>query len=251
MPATLAPRLGAKRAIAAIIIFVIADLVFQLIAVVSSTVAVALLGDNAPQASVSKLMSEFAVAMFVLGGVLFAALEIALIRFWIPFWFADQGPLGFGPTRLPRKQIVVSFATGILAGLACLFLTTVVLPTPSSSQINPLWELLRIDMAARIAWAFSALVIYPPVYEVFFRGILLKGFTESWGLIPASVAVTLITVAMQFTDIMRYWPSVIALTIAAVGTLLIRLQSGSVLAAILFNVAYNVVTVVYIVAKTA
>ena len=83
----------------------------------------------------------------------------------------------------------------------------------------------------------------PPVEEFLFRGLLLKGFTVSWGATAAGVVVSIVFVMLHIPETMHYWPALVAVSALAVATLAIRLVTGSVFTSMALHAAYNGVMV--------
>jgi membrane protease YdiL (CAAX protease family) len=96
----------------------------------------------------------------------------------------------------------------------------------------------------RIAWAVLALVFAPLVEEFFFRGLLLRGFTSSWGRRIGGLIVTLLFIATHLFETFNYWPATLAILFLGIITLLARWSTGSLLPALAAHLAYNSIIVV-------
>ncbi|HJX26769.1 MAG TPA: CPBP family intramembrane glutamic endopeptidase, partial [Thermoanaerobaculia bacterium] len=97
---------------------------------------------------------------------------------------------------------------------------------------------------SRIAWAVLALAFAPIVEEFLFRGLLLYGFTSSWGASAAAVAVTVLFVLLHLPETINYWPAIVAVSMLAIGTLAARQRTGSLFPAAALHLTYNLVLVV-------
>jgi len=84
------------------------------------------------------------------------------------------------------------------------------------------------------------------------RGLLFKGFAESWGFVSAGVIVTALFVVTHFFEIAHYWPAALAILTLAIATLVVRLKTSSVASAILLHAGYNMAAMIFVyMGKTA
>ena len=84
-----------------------------------------------------------------------------------------------------------------------------------------------------------AVLIAPPIEELLFRGLMLRGLMASWGVTAAGVVVTTLFFVLHLFEAVRYWPAMVAILTLSVATLGVRLRTGSVVAATAVHAAYN------------
>ena len=90
-------------------------------------------------------------------------------------------------------------------------------------------------MAGRIAVGIAALFVAPPVEEFLFRGLLFKGFSESWGLTAGGIVVSALFVLLHIPETWHYWPANFAVAALAAATLITRRLTGSLFPPWLFT----------------
>jgi membrane protease YdiL (CAAX protease family) len=177
------------------------------------------------------------------GGTLLAGLVVA----WMLRRTADgNAAVGW------RGASVRACARAALQGLGLVVVLTLlssVLPAPSH-RLGPLAGLAQAGGWARIAWAFLAVVVAPPVEEVVFRGVLYAGLAAKWRSEIAGAITTAVFVALHVTEIGTYWPA--WLTIGLLGALALRARvaTGSLLPAIALHATYNLGLVLAVYAAT-
>jgi uncharacterized protein len=88
-----------------------------------------------------------------------------------------------------------------------------------------------------------ALLYAPVIEELLFRGLLFKGFSASWGVKTAGVVVTVLFVVLHLFETINYWPATVAVTTMAIGTLLARIRTGSLIPSVAMHFAYNAAVV--------
>jgi membrane protease YdiL (CAAX protease family) len=226
-------RVGAGRGCAIFVLFNVAQFVVAIAGLIVAAITAVVRDINAEQAT--KGLEPFLLAPAALGG---AFVLYILLRNWAPLWWREQRADGFGWARLSGRRLAIAAVCG--AAIAAVFIAVAMrFPPADPSQLGPLAQLARRGGLARALLVIVAILIAPPVEEVLFRGLLLDGFTESWGFVPAAIVVTLLFVSLHFFDIYRYWPSAAAIAVLAVGTLIVRLRMRSIAAAMILHAVYN------------
>jgi membrane protease YdiL (CAAX protease family) len=237
------PRLGAARAFAIFALVFLAQFLLGIAAIVLGVVFMAARGGNVQDASqVAQLVAQLNPAL-IIGAVAISGLTTyVLMQVWTPAWLRDRSETGFGVFRISPRQLAIAVISG--AGLAVAYLTLCTFFPIAKGAAGPLAQVATSGGSGRMAWTFVALILAPPTEEVLFRGLLLKGLRESWGLIPASIVVTLLFWVSHFFEIANYWPAMIAILTLAILALVIRIKSGSVSSAIVVHTSYNALIVV-------
>jgi len=237
-----APRLGAARAFAIFALVFGAQIIYGFVVVILGVILLMAQGANpGDSAAVARMMGQLNAPLLLVSVAAGAIVLFGIMEIWAHNWLRDRGATGFGELKKPRQQFAIATASGF--ALAAAYFALVRLFPPSKEMAGPLAQMAASSAAARAAWAVIAVAIAPPTEEVLFRGLLLKGFTESWGAIPASIAVTLLFTVSHLFEVARYWPAALTIFTLAIATLVIRVRTGSVASAIVLHMAYNTVLV--------
>lgn len=151
----------------------------------------------------------------------------------------DGGPMGVGW----RPASLVSIAAGIFLGamVSGVFLLGVALlyRGEGPETAGPLVEMASQGALGRALLAILAVGLAPLIEEFLFRGVLLAGFTRSFGVTPAVMLCTFLFVILHITELLRFWPAAIPLTGLALVAMWLRLQARSVWPAIAAHLGYN------------
>jgi membrane protease YdiL (CAAX protease family) len=148
---------------------------------------------------------------------------------------------GIGTMKASRRDLLSWGLAGAVTAVVFSVLTHFIPPDPSHGGV--LSQLAREGGIGRLVLALVALFIAPPLEEFLFRGLMYRGFANSWGPRVAAVLVTLSFVALHVFETSDYWPAVVAIFTIALVTLAARLRTGSLAAAMASHFAYNGVLV--------
>jgi membrane protease YdiL (CAAX protease family) len=237
------PRLGATRAFAIFALVFFAQFMLGIVLIIGGAIFLAARGGNLQDSTQIAQMTAQLNPALIIGAVAISGLvTYVLMQIWTPAWLRDRSETGFGAARISRKQLGIAAISG--AGLALVYLTLCTFFPIAKGAPGPLAQIAGGGGSGRMAWTFVALVLAPPTEEVLFRGLLLKGLRESWGLIPASIVVTLLFWLSHYFEIANYWPAMLAILTLAILALIIRIKSGSVSSAIVLHTSYNALIVV-------
>lgn len=238
-------RLGAARAFGIFALVLGAQIVYGFGFVILGVILLTAQGTSMnDSAGVARMMKQLNAPLLLVSVAAGAMVLFGIMQIWARDWMRDRSATGFGELKKPLQQMTVAAASGL--ALAAVYLTLVRLFPASKGAAGPLAQMATSSAAARMAWAVIGVAIAPPTEEVLFRGLLLKGFTESWGAIPASIAVTLLFTLSHIFEVARYWPAALAIFTLAIATLVIRVRTGSVAPAIVLHMAYNAALVVIV-----
>ena len=111
---------------------------------------------------------------------------------------------------------------------------------------GPLAEMASQGGVMRLLFAMLAVICAPLVEEFLFRGVMLAGFTRSWGLPVAVVLCSTIFVALHITELLRFWPATFGLAGIAALTMLLRIGTRSLGPAVAAHMGYNGLLVMYV-----
>ena len=95
-----------------------------------------------------------------------------------------------------------------------------------------------------VGWGAPKIEGLTPHRSYLFRGVLLRGFAASWGFAASAIIVSTVFVLSHAPEFVHYWPGAGAISGLAVGTLVARRVSGSLVPAVALHVSYNAVMIV-------
>jgi len=178
---------------------------------------------------------------FAMFGMLVAALVMftkARQRFPGGSWPTILAALGWRET--PRRDITVGIAAGVLLAVFYLLVLTRLFPPHPGQSFGPLSEAAAsASTSVRILFALLAVFFAPPVEEFLFRGVLLTGFGNSWGVGPAALIVTILFAVGHLTEVRTYWPALLSISVLAAVTMALRLRTRSLWPGIGMHAGYN------------
>jgi hypothetical protein len=76
------------------------------------------------------------------------------------------------------------------------------------------------------------------------------GLCRSWGQIVAAGCVTLLFIGGHATEILTYWPAIVAIGLLALGTMTARMTANSLGPAMAMHAAYNLGVVIWVYSTT-
>jgi len=174
-------------------------------------------------------MVSLTVGMFVLYGLLFAALGMMFrVVYDRPFWRS----LGWTPIRPPAMVVMMSgMATAVLVALASKLIHT---PT-GDNQMTQLLE-RRADV---LVMGALAVTLAPLCEELVFRGFLQPLLVRSLGAVPGVLLAAIPFGLLHFHEYGNSWRHALILTMAGAAFGWMRQVTGSTKAAALMHAAYN------------
>jgi membrane protease YdiL (CAAX protease family) len=202
-------------------------------------------GENPTDPSFAPRLAAKANVSLLLGGGLASALAVfAISRLWAWNLIRDKTNNGVGiVASTTRKTLLWGF---IGASLGCGYVAAIHWTTLAApvTALGPLSTIAAGGGTGRMAWAVLALLYAPIVEEFVFRGLLLRGFTSSWGQLPAACVVTILFVILHLTETYHFWPAIVAISILGLAALFARISTNSLVPAIVVHGAYNLILVV-------
>lgn len=240
-------RFGAAHAIIAFALMMFAQFAAGFAVLITAIVVEAARGANiADQQYMNALTERLMVPLLIVGIVATIVTTLLVVRVWAWHLVRDRTRTGLGLVWPPRAQLLLWIAIGLLLGLAYMTLTKLV---PTEWTGGPLAKIAASGGIGRAVWAVVAIAIAPPLEELLFRGLILRGFLASWGVTWASVATTVLFFIPHVFETGTYWPAILAILAIGAATLAGRLLTGSVYAAMAVHLAYNASLVVAVYAS--
>jgi membrane protease YdiL (CAAX protease family) len=241
------PVFGAGKASAAFFLLLLAQVVAAIAVMVAGTIVALIRGQNiADPAFASRLTAATSAPLLIAAAIASTLAVFATARFWAWHIVRDKSSDGIGMTAAPRTQILFWSGAGVLVSMLYLATAIWIVPFDPSAPAGPLATAVSGGLLNRIAFAILALLFAPFVEEFFFRGLLLKGFSTSWGAKAGSIVVTVLFVLLHLGETYNYWPATLFVTLMACGTLAARRLTGSLAPAIALHGSYNLVIVLFV-----
>ena len=183
-------------------------------------------------------------AALPLFGTFIAALGVAAAsRGILGSGFTAKGLQGIGVAWISRAIAFKWILFGALTGGIVTYLTYI-FPHVASSEHSPAEMFLNNGLGVIVIWVITAIIIAPIVEEFVFRGFILSAVSgkvgTSFGIVVSAAAFLVI----HLPQIDGYWLAGIALFILGLLSGIARINSGSLVAPILFHCCYNTVAVI-------
>lgn len=158
----------------------------------------------------------------------------------------DGSPLGIGWCRCSPASLLAGALLGAMVSGGFLLLLSIMFSGGQPSSVGPLAEMASQGGITRLLFAILAVICAPLVEEFLFRGVMLAGFTRSWGLPVAVVLCSTIFVALHITELLRFWPATFGLAGIAALTMWLRIRTRSLGPAVAAHLGYNGLLVLYV-----
>lgn len=238
-----APILGAKRAFYSLIAFLIPQ--------VAAGVIVGLAGffsSSADRTASRHAPGTAALILAVFVGVILGGLIVLHdVRRSMPGPIRSGVLLPIGWMGARTRDLWLSASVGVL--LVLLYMGAVAIFPPAPGQkYGVVSELLSSGGTALHIWALGAVLVSPPVEEFVFRGVLFTGFSRSWGVLAASILVTVLFLLLHLSETVHYLPALLVQALFASAAIVARIATRSLLPSIVLHATYNVgaVAIVYL-----
>ena len=184
----------------------------------------------------TRYLIPFAVISMVVAA--FVMFRKARQRFPSGYWPTILAALGW--RQAPRRDIVIGAAAGALLAAFYLLVLAQLFPPHPGQSFGPLSEAAAsASTSVRVLFALLAVFFAPPVEEFLFRGVLLTGFGNSWGVGPAALIVTVLFAVGHIVEVRTYWPALLSIFVLAGVTMALRLRTRSLLPGIGMHASYN------------
>ena len=207
----------------------------------------AMSGENLlERGGMEKVMARSQAEFLLVAAVMSAAAVLLSVRIWGSHLLRDRTPDGLGLFVPPARQTLMWGLAGGAFAMGYLLVCSSLLPADPSMPLGPLAAAAKAGGAARLAFAVVALLIAPPIEELLYRGLMLRGFAASWGMRASATVVTILFVLMHLAETFRYWPATIAILVLAITTALARIRTGSLVPPLAVHFAWNAAIVIAI-----
>ncbi len=148
-------------------------------------------------------------------------------------------PDGVGWSNFSAAKFLVGLVAGIGVAAVYIALASTVFVDYEHETQGPLSEMLSSGGLSTVIVGIAAVLCAPLIEEFLFRGVMLAGFTRSFGLPVAVVLSTALFVAVHIPELMHYWPGTIGVGGMAVVAVAVRIKLKSLGPAIAVHLGYN------------
>jgi hypothetical protein len=154
--------------------------------------------------------------------------------------------LDIGWSAGTRRQVVAGGVAGAL--LAVLYAASLrwLMTRWRDPELGPMLSAVRHSHIAFGGWAVLAVLLAPPIEELLFRGLMLRGLSRSWGPFAAGLTVTALFVAGHVFETGFYVPGLMAIAALGCATLAARAVTGALGPAIALHAGYNFVIAMFV-----
>jgi membrane protease YdiL (CAAX protease family) len=232
---------GAARALLILLLYLALQLGVGLLTGIVVAIRMAMAGaDPQDPATLERLQRALEAPAAALGLGVAALVVVPLVRSLAGDALADRSRLGVAWARGSAWALACGLSAGAL--LASGYLLVIALFPPASPFVpGPTTRLIAAPGPEKIYLMVAAVAVAPPLEELLFRGVLLAGFSRSFGAPAGAVLSTALFTAAHLPEIVAYRPSALAITLLGVLALVLRLRAAALGPAIAVHFAYNLV----------
>ncbi|HIN53667.1 MAG TPA: CPBP family intramembrane metalloprotease [Planctomycetes bacterium] len=231
------PRAG--TAFLAFATFILTQLVAGIFVVIGAWIyAVAALGLKPDEAGFMDFIMQTTLYSAVPISIL-AGYAVLMVTRWLARDVITDGEItGVGWVESSPLRCLLGAALGVAICCSTTFLMITLFPN-LEPEAGPLDDMFNQGGVMLLLLIILALVLAPLVEEFLFRGVMLAGFTRSFGFPLAVFFCTSLFVLLHFDAILRYTPAVIPLTGISLALVFLRVKFKSLWPAIAAHFGYN------------
>lgn len=207
----------------------------------------ATLQQNIPNGQQSQYFVETVMPLLNLMLPLVSGLVTVFVaRAMIPDYLSNTSPTGAAWKRGSWMAVVKGLGIGLALGASCCALNIllrnyVIFSHVAVSDLQASDQLAFVPGFQQLFWLLAG-VLFPPVAEeILFRGVLYGGYRRSFGGIAATLITTSTFVLLHITDVIRFFPSFVALAALGLAAQWCRLRSGAIGPSVAVHIGYNTV----------
>ena len=232
------PRAG--TAFLAFATFILTQLVAGIFVVIGAWIyAVAALGLKPDEAGFMDFIMQTTLYSAVPISIL-AGYAVLMVTRWLARDVITDGEItGVGWVESSPLRCLAGAALGVVICCSTTFLMITLFPNLEPEPGGPFEDMLNQGGVMLLLLIILALVLAPLVEEFLFRGVMLAGFTRSFGFPLAVFFCTSLFVLLHFDAILRYTPAVIPLTGISLALVFLRVKFKSLWPAIAAHFGYN------------
>ncbi|MBW8890378.1 MAG: CPBP family intramembrane metalloprotease [Fibrobacteres bacterium] len=238
------PVLRVKRAVAIIAAFFLVQIFTGSCVAIGEVVYLVVF-----QGTSDRTLLANAIRRIMLPTAIVSEIASALVVLWMTRRFLTKpgngggmAAIGWRPARVSETSLAV--LAGCLISLTYLFVLVRIHPPTAGQHWGPMVTAALAGGWSLHYWVILILACAPPIEEFLFRGILLEGLTNSFGIKVAAVIVTSAFVLLHASETLSYWPAWLGIALSAAMDLFFRLKTRSLIPAIGVHFGHNLVLVI-------
>ncbi|MCW0202430.1 CPBP family intramembrane glutamic endopeptidase [Rhodanobacter thiooxydans] len=161
-----------------------------------------------------------------------------LVRYYYGLWSNVGGIVAMGLFVPVSKQVMLSVLGGVASAAVVLALNT---SSPSgSSPRSPAIDMYTTHGKALLYfWLIAGITVAPFVEELLFRGVAFSVVASHFNAFAGAVASVLLFMLVHVPQLTHHWTSAVAITTLATTCAIIRVNKGSLWAAMILHGSYN------------
>ena len=232
------PRAGTSFLV--FIAFIFTQVFFAVVLAISAVIyAVATGVDLQDKESLQPVIFQFMIygtlPLFMISG-----LPVLLLTRWLAAdAISDGSAVGVGWRKSSLSSVIGGLLLGVFLAFSCLVLYSTVFKRITPGDDGMVSQFANAGNLALLMFAVLALCLAPLIEEFLFRGVMMAGFTRSFGLPTAVFLCSFLFVLVHVPELIKYWPGTIGIGGLALITAWLRLQSKSLFPAMACHFGYN------------
>jgi len=151
----------------------------------------------------------------------------------------DGSPQGVGWRNSTAPAILAGLFIGAVFAFSCLLLYSTIFKQIEPGEGGAIAQLANTGPVAQISLALMVVLVAPVVEEGLFRGVMLAGFTRSFGLTAAVFLTSGLFTAAHLPELLRYPPATLGIGGLALLATWLRIQTESLFPAMAVHAGYN------------
>lgn len=220
--------------------FFVAQIVVSIfVGIAAGIIAVAALGLEPNKEGFSEFITQ-TVLYSLLPISILSGYCVLMVTRWLARDVMTEGEItGVGWVKSSAMKCLAGTALGAVIYCSTMFLVDAIFPNLEPESGGAIAAMAKQGGIMLLLLIIVVVVFAPLVEEFLFRGVMLAGFTRSFGFPIAAFCCTSLFVLVHLDAIMRYTPAIIPLTGLALGALFMRVKYKSVWPAIAAHFGYN------------
>ncbi len=161
-----------------------------------------------------------------------------LVKHYYGLWSNAGNSFAIGLFAITRRQAMLSVLGGVVLAAVVLALNAS-FPSGSGARSSFIDMYTTHGKALLYSWLIMGITVAPFVEELLFRGVAFSVVTSHFNAFAGAVASVLLFMLLHVPQLTHHWTSAVAITTLAITCAIIRVNKGSLWAAMILHGAYN------------